>query len=79
MVESELLQEGAELEIDRGFTRNLAEGKPETCDAGKEGQVKAMLEWVMGKDSQDGRGLKLVTSGSKRKAPYLPLNLKSQN
>ena len=33
-----------EHEIDRGFTRNLAEGRPEPCDAGKEGQVKTMLE-----------------------------------
>lgn len=38
-----------EHEIDRGFTRNLAEGRPEPCDAGKERQVKATLEWVVGR------------------------------
>lgn len=30
--------------IDSNFTGNLAEGRPELCDAGKEGQIKAILE-----------------------------------
>lgn len=33
-----------EHDLDRGFTRNPAEGKSEPCDAGKEGQRKTVLE-----------------------------------
>ena len=56
---------GSECKIDRVFTDILQRREPKSHSARKEGQLETMLQAVedKDKDSHDGGGWKLVTSG----------------